>query len=382
MSRLVGGGSVFKRKDGYWVGRVEQGWSDGKRARKTVYSTSRADVMDQVKALVRNQELGAVQVGKASTVGALLERWLQDTVRSTVRPSTFVSYRTIVKVHLVPGLGKIRLDRLTAPMVRKFLGEKRTSGLSARRCEYIHAVLRVALAQAVEDHQVPVNVARSVHPPKVEHRTVPAMTPAEAQAVVAAFEGHRLEGLVTVILGLGLRLGEALALQWSAVDLERRRLRVVATLQRLPDQDGARQWVLGEPKTRQSRRPLPLPDNVVSALQAERSRQRLNQLAARAGRWQESDYVFTTSTGAPWTGSGVLNTFQAQLARAGIPKMRLHDLRHGCASLLLAQGVPARVVMEVLGHSQISMTLDTYSHVSAALLGEAAKAMDAALRPA
>jgi integrase len=265
MSRLVGGGTVFKRKDGYWVGRVEQGWSDGKRARKTVYGTSRADVMDQLKALIRNQELGAIQVGKASTVWAFLERWLQDTAKSSVRPSTFVSYSTIVKVHLIPGLGMIRLDRLTAPMVRTFLSEKRAGGLSARRCEYIHAVLRVALAQAVEDHQVPANVARSVHPPKVEHRTVAAMTPVDAQAVVAAFEGHRLEGLVTVILGLGLRLGEALALQWPAVDLEHRQLRIVATLQRLPDQDGARRWVLGEPKTRQSRRALPLPDAVAAS---------------------------------------------------------------------------------------------------------------------
>jgi integrase len=207
------------------------------------------------------------------------------------------------------------------------------------------------------------------------------MTPADAQAVVAAFEGHRLERLVTVILGLGPRLGEALALKWSAVDLEDRQLRIVATLQRLPDPDGSRQRVLGEPKTRQSRRALPLPDAVAAALQSERSRQRLMQLGARPGHWQESHCVSTTSTEAPWTGPGVLNTFRAQLARAGIPKMRLHDRRHGCASLLLAQGVPARVVMEVLGHSQISMTLDTYSHVTPGLLGVGADAMNASLWP-
>jgi integrase len=235
MSRRVGGGSVFRRKDGYWVGQIELGWSPtGKRERRTIFGKTQASVVEQLKALAHSKELGAVQAGKVPALGAYLEQWLEQAAKPNVRPSTFVSYSTIVNVHLVPGLGKVRLDRLTAPMVQRFPNEKRATGLSARRVQYLHAVLRRALGQAV----------------------------------VAAFEGHHLEGLVTVILGLGLRLGEALALQWSAVDLDHRRLRIVATLQRLPTQDGSRQWVLGEPKTRQSRRALPLPDAVAAPSRA------------------------------------------------------------------------------------------------------------------
>lgn len=187
---------------------------------------------------------------------------------------------------------------------------------------------------------------------------------------------------MTVILGLGLRLGEALGLKWSEVDLGNHQLRVIATLARLPDQNGVRQWVLGPPKSEQSTRTFwDLPDFVADALQSERKRQAEAQLAA-GPEWHDTGFVFTGKTGEPWTQNGALHAFQAHLVRAGIPKMRLHDLRHGCASLLLARGVSARVVMEYLGHSQISMTLDTYSHVAPALLGEASKEMDAALRRA
>ncbi|HVD04274.1 MAG TPA: site-specific integrase [Candidatus Dormibacteraeota bacterium] len=381
MSRLVGGGSVFKRASGRWVGEIDSGWSEGKRARRTVYGDSRASVVDQLKTLAHNRELGAVQAGKVPTVGTFLEQWLQESAKPTVRPSTFVSYSTIVKAHLVPGLGRVRLDRLTPQMVQTFLNQKHAAGLSPRRVEYIRAVLRRALGQAVKWRTLPQNVASLVDPPKVEHRLVAPMTPADAQAVVAAFQGHRLEGLVTVMLGLGLRLGEALGLKWSEVDLDLRRVSIVATLQRLPDEDGVRQWVLGKPKSSQSNRTFPLPEVVTDALQAERSRQRRAQLAAGPA-WQETGFVFTGQTGQPWTQNGALHAFQHQLAVAGIPKMRLHDLRHGCATLLLAKKVPARVVMEILGHSQISMTMNTYSHVVPDLLSDAAEAMDAALRPA
>ena len=209
---------------------------------------------------------------------------------------------------------------------------------------------------------------------------MPPMTSADAQAVLGAFQGHRLQGLVTVTLGLGLRLGEALGLKWPEVDLEHHQLRIVATLQRLLDQDGIRQWVLGRPKSKQSTRALPLPDAVADALQAERKGQVEAQLAA-GSRWHETGFVFTGKTGEPWTQKGRSMPSRASSRWPASPTMRLHDLRHGCATLLLAQKVPARVVMEILGHSQISMTMDTYSRVVPALLGEAAAAMDSDLRP-
>ncbi|MGC2296908.1 MAG: site-specific integrase [Candidatus Dormiibacterota bacterium] len=203
------------------------------------------------------------------------------------------------------------------------------------------------------------------------------MTSPEAQGILDAFESHRLGGLVTVILGLGLRLVEALGLQWSEVNFEQDQVRVVATLQRFKGEDGIRRWELRPPKSEESNRTLPLPASVAAALQGERSRQRLAQLAAGPA-WQETGFVFTSRTGEPWSENGALHAFQNALAAADLPRMRLHDLRHGTATLLLAPGVPARVVMEILGHSQISMTLNTYSHVIPELMGGAAKAIDSA----
>ncbi|MGC2191112.1 MAG: site-specific integrase [Candidatus Dormiibacterota bacterium] len=165
------------------------------------------------------------------------------------------------------------------------------------------------------------------------------------------------------------------------MDFERGQVRIVATLQRLKGSDGIRRWELRPPKSEESNRTLPLPSSVADALQGERSRQRLAQLAAGPA-WQETGFVFTGRIGEPWTENGALHALQAALAVAGLPRMRHHDLRHGTATLLLAQGVPARVVMEILGHCQISMTLNTYRQVIPELMGGAAKAMGAALRRA
>jgi len=379
-SRMVGGGSCFQRGNGRWVGALDQGWSeDGKRSKRLVYGPTQAAVLAKLRALSRNRDDGVVQAGRMPTVGAYLERWVEETARVKVRPSTFVSYSVIVRAHLIPSLGKVRLDKLTPDHVQKMLNAKLAGGLSPRRVQYIRAVLRVSLAGAVARRQLSLNVAGAgmVATPRVERHKVRPMTAGEAQAILDAFEGHRLAGLVTVALGLGLRLGEALGLQWSEVNFERGQLRVVATLQRLKGSDGIRRWELRPPKSEESNRTLPLPSSVAEALQGERSRQRLAQLAAGPA-WHESGFVFTGRTGEPWSENGALHAFQGALAVAGLPRMRLHDLRHGTATLLLAQGVPARVVMEILGHSQISMTLNTYSHVIPELMGGAAQAIDSA----
>jgi integrase len=170
---------------------------------------------------------------------------------------------------------------------------------------------------------------------------------------------------------MGLRQGEILGLRWSDVDLEAATIRVTQALQRV---NGRLDFV--EPKSQSSRRTIPLPATVARALRAHRSRQLEERLAAGA-RWRESDLVFTTSVGTPLDCRNVTRRFQAALEGAGLPRLRFHDLRHTAASLMLAQGVPPRVVMETLGHSQISLTMNTYSHVIPALQREAADRMEA-----
>ena len=245
------------------------------------------------------------------------------------------------------------------------------------------------------------------------------MTPEQAKQLLTAVDGHALQGFVAVALGCGLRLGEALGLRWDDVDLERGTLQVRRALQRFGGDTAARRPLLAErtrvlaaietaegdrrrvlrtelgtirerlrpmktslqlvePKSARRRRTIALPAVSVAALRAHRVRQLESRLALGAA-WQEQGFVFTTPIGTPCDPHNLHKQFKALLATTDLPAVRIHDLRHSCATLLLAQGVDPRTIMETLGHSQISLTLNTYTHVLPKLQREAAAKMDAIL---
>ncbi len=210
-------------------------------------------------------------------------------------------------------------------------------------------------------------------PPRVKREHIMPMSPEQAREFLQAAKGERLEALYTVALTLGLRQGEALGLRWLDVDLDTGQLHVRHALQRVR---GKLQLV--EPKTSRSRRALVMPPSVMTALREHRRRQLKERLAA-GPLWQEQDFVFTTTIGTPLDATNVVRRYRAILDRAGLPRMRYHDLRHSCASLLLAQGVELRTIMEILGHSQIATTADIYAHVLPALQRDAASRMEALL---
>ena len=218
------------------------------------------------------------------------------------------------------------------------------------------------------------NVANLVDAPRVPYRDVRVLSPAETKRLLEAARGESVEGLVVLAVSTGLRLGEALGLQWPDIDLDRRQLRVNKSLQRVPE----RGLLLTETKTRRSRRSIVLPIRTPEALRSQRVRQ-ADQRRAAGSQWNEGGFVFTASTGRPLDHSNVQRNFRRIVRKARLPRMRFHDLRHSCASLLLAEGVSPRVVMETLGHSRISVTTDTYTHVMPALMREAAAAMDRSL---
>jgi integrase len=219
------------------------------------------------------------------------------------------------------------------------------------------------------------NVARLAEPPRVPRREVRPLSPVEARRFLDAIRADRLEALYLVALGIGLRQGEILGLAWSDIDFEGATVTVRHALQRI---DGRLELV--EPKSATSLRVVALPGIVLDALRAHRTRQLEDRLLA-GSRWRDDPrgLVFTTTVGTPMDGIAVTRRFQAVLAGAGLRRQRFHDLRHACASLLLARGVAPRVVMETLGHSQMSLTLNTYSHVIPALGRAAADQMDAVL---
>jgi integrase len=306
------------------------------------------------------------------SVGAFLEGWLTEVAQVTVRPRTYVSYRYIVGIHLTPGLGHLSLETMSPADVQGFLNAKAASGLSPRTVGYLRGVLRGALGHAERTDLVTRNVARLARPPRIPRRRVSPLSVEEVRTFLATIRGDRLEALYLVALGVGLRQGEILGLRWSDVDLERGTLTVRHALARI---DGRLELV--EPKSVTSRRVVPLPGFVRDALLAHRDRQATEALPLRPAPPDPfADLAFMTSHGTPLDGITITRRFQRLLANAGLPRQRFHDLRHACASLLLAQGVPARVVMETLGHSEISLTLNTYSHVMPSVGREAAERMD------
>jgi integrase len=212
-----------------------------------------------------------------------------------------------------------------------------------------------------------------VSPPRAVRFEVRPLEPEQARSFLKAVSGDPLEALYTVALAVGLRQGELLGLRWEDVDLDAGVLHIRHGLQRI---EGKLRLV--EPKSARARRTIVMPALVTESLRSHRVRQ-MEQRLLVGTEWEAGDFVFATAIGRPLTDSTVTHMFQRHLARAGLPRQRFHDLRHACASLLLAQGVSPRVVMELLGHSQITLTLNTYSHVMPGLQAEAAARMDGLL---
>ena len=362
-------GSIVKRNDGRWMARVML--PSGKR--RAFYGKTRKEAADKMTAALRDVAQGMPLANERQTVGQFLDEWLDIRVRQTVRPRTFEAYESKVRLYLKPDLGRVRLSRLTPEHVQRAMNKWLDRGLSPRTVRHARTVLRTALGQAVKWGRVQRNVASLVDPPKVERTDPTVFTPEQARAFLTAVEGNRLEALYHVAVALGMRQGEVLGLCWDAVDLDAGTIRVVRNLQRV---NGRPRLV--EPKTRRSRRTLPLSPSLVSKLRQHRARQNRERLAAgdRWQNWNEAGLVFTSEVGTPLDSPNLLKRFRRILDEAGLPAIRFHDLRHGCASFMIAQGLNPRVVMEQLGHSQISTTMDTYAHVMPDALRDAASQME------
>jgi integrase len=365
----------------------------GVPVRKTVYGATADAVQDQLVTLQHEQRRGVpVDIGR-QRLDAYLADWLEHSVAPRRRPDTIERYRRAIDHHITPYLGHIRLTLLKPEHVERLLTallttgrlprhakevEKMPAGLAPASVLLVRAVLRRALGQAVRRGHLARNVAALIDPPPATSPEALVLDDDQARALIAAATGTRLEGIVTIALGLGLRQAEALGLTWDDVDLD---AGVVHVRRQLKGSGGV--WRLDELKTPSSRRDLPLPAVVVATLRQHRSRQaQARLLAGRDWRGSPWPLVFPSSVGTPWTARNLTRAFKTLLARAELPtELHWHELRHSAGSLLHARGVELATIKAILGHSQIAVTANRYTHVATATTRQAAHVMDAALRP-
>ena len=375
--RASGESSIYRDEDGRWHGFVSMGKKEnGRRDRRHVSGAKRADVVAKVRAIEAKRDAGVIDAaGRAPTVGEWLDHWLDNIAARKVRARTLESYRSTVRLHLRPGIGHHRLDRLQPEHLERLYGALSDKGLSPASILRAHRVLSRALRVASQRAKVARNVATLVDPPTVKRpETALPLSAQEARKVMAAAQTHRNAARWTVALAVGLRQSEALALRWSDVDLDNGTLSVRRGLHRISGQG----LVYEEPKADRSRRNLALPAQLVDALKAQRAAQ-LEERIAAGPLWEDHDLVFAQPNGRPIERKSDWRAWKALLRQAGVREVRLHDGRHTAATLLLSEGVHPRVVMEVLGHAQMRTTTDTYSHVMPALGRDAADRMGQAL---
>lgn len=370
-----GEGTIYRRSDGRWCATVTVAYRPGKQQRKTFYGKTRREVQEKLTAVLRARQQGIPVITERQTVASFCDRWLDDVARPRLRPLSFVAYRGVIEHHVRPAIGRVYLHELTPQHVQHMLNDVSAKGLAPRTVRNVLRVLHSALETALRWNLVARNVAALVTPPRIPHSEEGFLSPEEAKQFLAVIEGDRLEALYKVALATGLRQGEALGLQWSRVDLAAAVISVTHALQVI---NGKPELV--EPKSAASRRLIPVPTIAIEALHRHRARQIEERLQAGETWSKEWDLVFTNQIGEPLSSRRLRNEFKAHLTAAGLEDKRFHDLRHSCASLLLAQGVPMRVVMEILGHSNIQVTMDVYSHVTAALSRQAADSIDAILK--
>jgi integrase len=368
---------------GRWLVRVSF-MEDGRQKEISKTFTKRREAESWQRRHELSKEDGVFRRPSKITVGAYLDRWLRDLTGPGGR--TREDYENISRRYLIPALGGQRLDKLTPPMVREMLAvlsspaAKGGRGLAPRTVAYARAVLRRALNTAVADGLLLSNPAsgRDLVPKQVR-REMQVLSGPEVNRLLAETRDDPHHALWTVLLTVGLRLSEALALRWTDLDLDRAELRVSRKLRR--PKNGAA-WLVEDCKTDKSRRSVPLLVRTVQALQIHRDRQGAERLALADG-YRDHNFVFANDRGEPLRGDGLYKYhWLPALTRLKLLRIRLHDARHSAATMLLEAGVPLKVVQEMLGHSSITVTGDLYSHVRPAFARQAADALAAHLEGA
>lgn len=289
-----------------------------------------------------------------------MKTWLETVVKNRVREKTYLDYRDRVRLYITPAIGNVRIDRLKPEQIQVLYNDMIERGLSPRTVRYTHTILRNSLQQAVKWERIYRNPADLVDLPRQKKQEMQSLSPEQAALFMDATAFSPFKALFSLLLTSGMRPGEALGLKWDDIDFKGKKVTVNRSLTRT--KGGG--WTLEEPKTARSRRSIPLPSSVIADLKEHRNRQREKIIEAKQGKYNNQDFIFAAENGEPMHENHIYNRhFKPILKKAGLRDIRLYDLRHSCATLLLSAGENPKVVSERLGHASIVLTLDTYSHV-------------------
>ncbi len=345
----------------------------GKRRQKRISAPTKREVEVLAAAFIASVERGEFADAGRLSVREYLDQWLAG-VEQKLRPSTHRRYSDLMRKHVVPVVGNVKLDKLSPLQVQRLYADRLDAGLSPTTVHQIHNILHRSLKQAIRWGLLTRNPTESVDAPRPVNPECKTWNAEQTAAVLAVAEDDDLEALWRLALMCGLRRGELLGLQWQDIDLAQRTLAVRRTLSR--GKGGV--WVLGEPKTARGRRSIALPASCIESLRRHRTRQLEHRLKL-GDLWHDHGFVFTNGTGGPLHVNSLVNRFRRLIISVGVPPIRFHDLRHTCATLHLAGSAHPKVVQELLGHSDVGITLNRYIHVSPHMQRHAAEMIDALL---
>ncbi len=370
-----GGGSVYPLKDGRYAASIKDPVS-GKRIVR--YGKTRKEAEKKLEDIKFEIRQGTLATGPNQTVEQYLTTWLENVQRQVVEEISYLTQKRILKNHVIPAFGHLQLKSLTALHIQQLYTTMLREGYKPKTIQGVHAFLHKALKNAVRWKMVSFNVADQVTVPRKsggnqeEKEVAQPLTAEQALRLLSVSRGHPLEAFIALALCCALRHGELMALRWQDVDLEARQVSINWTVHH----DWERGYIRSDPKTKTSKSTLQLPQLVVDALRRHRERQQEHKIKM-GDRWEENDLVFPSRFGKYVRPENRLRQFHRLLEKAGLPRIRIHDLRHSTASLLiLVLKMPPKLVQELLRHSTLDMTMNIYTHADASQQRQMMDALD------
>lgn len=382
MARRKGIPSIRQRKDrngkklDCWEALITLGRDPGtgKVKRLAVYGKTQQECRDKLIETLQSIKNQTFVEPHKITVESWMDTWLKEYKKDNIRPTTYSSYEYIIRVHIKPNLGKAYLRDLRPEQIQKFYNERKSSGLSSRTVRYIHTILHEALEQAVKNNLIVRNVTDATTLPKQEKKEMRVLTVEEQNRFMEVLSADKMGIIFKLDLATGMRKGELIALTWNNVNLRDGVIRVTRSLSRTrvnfdkESKENKTAVIIQKPKTKKGERSIPLFDSIITDLKKhkEAEKEKLKNLGwddIKIKQHFKDGLVFTNELGGHIEPRNLSRKFYSLVKAAGISKANLHCLRHSFATRLLEMGVSPKVVQEILGHSTITLTLDTYSHV-------------------